>query len=272
MLTIVTALLCEAKPVISKYKLKMITGVHPYQIYKNDKIYLIVSGVGKAASASATGYSHAIKSSPPYSAWLNIGMAGHSKLETGTGFLVNKIHDRSTDQTWFSPIVFDPPCITDKIVTVDRPDNKYKFDGGVDMEASGFYSTASRFTTSELVQCYKVVSDNPQTPVKKISTNEASELIRGKMEDISFLIDQLLESSHELSDQHKTPDTFDQIEGKTRMTHSERLQIKDRLTKLHLLNPEALSTPSQLEKVNSAKSVIETLDQLIGKQEISYKK
>ena len=272
MLTIVTALLCEAKPVIAKYKLKKIPRDHPYQIYEKDEISLVVSGVGKAASASATGYAHAIKASPKYSAWLNIGMAGHSNLAIETGFLINKIHDRSTDQTWFPPIVFDPPCITDKLVTVDRPDSEYKSVGGVDMEASGFYSTASRFTTSELVQCYKVVSDNPQTPVRKISTNEASDLIRGKMEDINFLVDRLLNDSHELSALNETPNIFNEIRDQITMTHSEQLLIKDRFRKLHLLNPEALSGFSQSEKSSSAKTVIETLDQLINNQEISFNK
>ncbi len=272
MLTIVTALLCEAKPVIAKYKLKKIAGDHPYQIYEKDEISLIVSGVGKAGSASATGYAHAIKASPKYSAWLNIGMAGHSSLETKTGFLVNKIHDRSTDQTWFPPIVFEPPCVTDKLVTVDRPESEYKSVGGIDMEASGFYSTASRFTTSELVQCYKVVSDNPQTPVRKTSKNEATDLINGKMENISFLIDQLLNDSHELSAQNKTPIMFDEIYNRIKMTHSEELLIKDRLKKLYLLNPKALCNFSQEEKANSEKSVIKILDQLIAKQEISFNK
>ena len=269
MLTIVTALLCEAKPVIAKYKLKKIAGDHPYQIYEKDEISLIVSGVGKAGSASATGYAHAIKASPKYSAWLNIGMAGHSSLETKTGFLVNKIHDRSTDQTWFPPIVFDPPCVTDKLVTVDRPDSEYKSVGGIDMEASGFYSTASRFTTSELVQCYKVVSDNPQTPVRKISTKEATDLINGKMKDISFLVDQLLNDSHELSAINKTPIVIDVIRDQIKMTHSEELLIKDRLKKLQLLNPNVLVGFSK--RPESAKSVLKELELIIEKQQIAFK-
>ena len=269
MLTIVAALLCEAKPVISKYKLKKIAGDHPYQIYQNNKISLIVSGVGKASSASATGYAHAIKASPLHSAWLNIGMAGHSHLAIETGFLVNKIHDRSTDQTWFPPIVFEPPCITDILVTVDRPDSGYKSVGGVDMEASGFYSTASRFTTSELVQCYKVVSDNPQTSVRKISTNEATDLINGKMENISFLVNQLLNDSHKLSALNKNPIIFDKIRDQIKMTHSEQLQIKDQLRKLQLLNPNALTDFS--EKSESAKSILKELNKIIKKQEIEFK-
>ena len=268
MLTIVTALLCEAKPVILKYKLKKITGNHPYQIFQDNKLSLIISGVSKAASASASGYAHAIKASPSHSAWLNIGMAGHSKFEIGSGFLVNKIHDRSTEQTWFPPIVFEPPCTSDKLVTVDRPESEYKFDGGVDMEASGFYSTASRFTTNELVQSYKVVSDNPRSPVRKFSTNEATDLINRNMEDISFLVDQLLNDSHELSALNKIPIMFDQIQNQIKMTHSEQLLIKDRLKKLHLLNPNVLTDFS--ENTESAKTVLKYLDQIIEKQEINF--
>ena len=268
MLTIVTALLCEAKPVISRYKLKKIPGTHPYQIFQNNDLSLIISGVGKAASASATGYVHAIKASPSYSAWLNIGMAGHSKLEIGSGFLANKIHDRSTDQTWFPPKVFEPPCITDKLMTVDRPESKYEFGGGVDMEASGFYSTACRFTTSELVQSYKIVSDNPRSPVRKFSTNEASDLIDRKIEDIIFFIEQLLNDSHELCGINETPILFDQIKNQIKMTHSEQLLIRERLKKLQLLNPDALADFS--ETPESAKVVLKSLDQIIKQQKILF--
>lgn len=271
MLTIVIALLCEAKPIISKYKLKNITGDHPYQIYQNNDLSLIVSGVGKAASASATGYAHAITASPPYSAWLNIGLAGHSNLEIGKGFLVNKIHDYSSKQTWFPPQVFDLSFPSSGLMTVDRPDSEYKNKGGVDMEASGFYSTASRFTSGELVQCYKVVSDNPQSPFKKFSTKEATDLINGRIEDISFLVEQLVNTSNKLSALNKTPIMFDQIHDQLKMTHSEQLQIKDRLRKLQLLNSNAFTDISQFEKTDSAKVFLIKLDQLIKQQEIHFK-
>ena len=270
MLTIITALLCEARPIISHYKLKKITTIHPYQIYQNDNIILTVSGVGKAASASATGYSHAIKGSPSHSGWLNIGMAGHSDFEICTGFLANKIYDRSTAKVWFPPIVFEPPCLTDQLHTVDRPDSEYHYQGGVDMEASGFYATASRFTTGELVQCYKVVSDNQQSPVKKFSANDASDLIETKMEDINFLVEQLLNSCHELASLFETPVMFDEINAQTKLTHSEQLLLKERLRKLHLLNPKILTDSSQLKNLSSGKELLNTLDQMIANQEIIF--
>lgn len=270
MLTIVVALHCEASPVISKYKLKKVTDVHHYQFYKNNEINLVISGVGKAASAGATGYCHAINGSPSHSAWLNIGMAGHVGFDLGSGFLVNKIHDNSTRQTWSPSIIFDPTCITDKLLTVDRPDSKYQFEGGVDMEAAGYYVTASRFTTSELVQCYKVVSDNQHSPVKKISTKEATKLIKEKMEDIDFLIEQLLNASHDLSALYESPIMFDEICGLFKLSHTEQLQVKDRLRKLYLLNPKALTNKAILEHQGSARKLLSTLDHIIDRQEISF--
>ncbi len=270
MLTIVMALHCEASPLISKYKLKKVTEVHHYQYYQNNKINLVISGVGKAASASATGYSHAINGSPPHTAWLNIGMAGHTDFDIGCGFLANKIHDRSTQQTWFPSIVFEPPCITDKLLTVDRPDSKYQLNGGVDMEASGFYATASRFTTNELVQCYKVVSDNQRSPMKKISTKEATDLIQKKLDDINFLVEQLLNARHALSALYESPIMFDEICDRIKLSHTEQLQVKDRLRKLYLLNPNALTNKAILENQSSARKLLSTLDHIIARQEISF--
>jgi hypothetical protein len=262
------ALHCEASPVISKYNLKKATEVHHYQLYQNKEISLIISGVGKAASAAASGYCHAMNGSPSHTAWLNIGMAGHVDRDLGTGFLVNKIHDHATQQTWFPSIIFEPPCMTDKLLTVDRPDSKYQFRGGVDMEASGFYSTASRFTTSELIQCYKIVSDNQHSPVKKISAQDATDLIKEKMEDIDFLVEQLLDTSHELTSLSEPPAMFNEICDQIKLTHTERLQVKDRLRKLHLLDPGSLTDKSILENPDSSEKFLATLDQKLAKQKI----
>ncbi|MFK8067532.1 MAG: hypothetical protein AB8D52_04735 [Gammaproteobacteria bacterium] len=259
----------------------MITQESPFQIYHKDQINLIVSGVGKVSSANAIGYlcghnnfdqrnidkNNSIEQTDT---WLNIGMAGHSHLEINTGFLANKIIDQATDKSWFPPIIFDQPCYTDKLTTVDKPCSEYKFGGGVDMEASAFFASASRYTTNELVHSYKVVSDNPDSRLHKITPAQASELISSKLEDIQFIADQLLIISNELSSTNLIQNNFETLTNKIRMTHSEKLKIKSCLTKLSLVNSDLILNPNEFTEISSSKEIISHLNKMINKQEIYF--
>ncbi len=271
MLNIVTALLCETRPIISKLKLKLSSHKSPFKIYQNDQINLIISGVGKVSSANAIGYLYANNNSVEQtSAWLNIGIAGHSSFEINTGFLANKIIDKTTEQTWYPPIIFDQPCCTDKLMTVDKPGSEYTFNGGVDMEASAFYASASRYTTNELIHSYKVVSDNPNSPLHKITPAQASELISSNIEDIQFLIDQLLIINNELSSTTSIPIDFKTLKKQIRMTHSEQLKIKNLLSKLNIINSNLTLDFDQFIEIASSENLISYLDNLLKKQEIYF--
>ena len=52
MINILTALPCEAKPLIHHYRLNG-RQVHGFRIYENSDMRLIVSGIGKVAAAAA---------------------------------------------------------------------------------------------------------------------------------------------------------------------------------------------------------------------------
>lgn len=47
MIYIITTLFIEAKPIIEKYKLKKDKTSQKFQIFSNEKIKLIISGVGR---------------------------------------------------------------------------------------------------------------------------------------------------------------------------------------------------------------------------------
>lgn len=270
MLTIVTALLCEARPLISDFNLKKVPESHPYPIYRNDELNLVISGIGKIASASATAYVHALNGSCNHSAWLNIGLAGHSDYELETGFLAIKIIDQSCHQSWYPSIIFEPSCQTGMLITVDQVGKKYHPNYGVDMEASGFYATACRFTTSELVQCFKVVSDNPQTPVRKIAANEASKLISDQMEHISSIIDALGQLQTEIDTPNQTPPFFNEIMALCKMTHSEQLLLREKLKRLFLLNPNHEMDFSLFVKPHQSKNILFVLEKLISEQKVLF--
>lgn len=275
MLNIVTALLCEARSVIAKYKLKRVTEIPHYPVYRKDSITLIVSGIGRTAAAGACGFCFGAcqptvtKQPPSNSAWLNIGLAGHSDLDIGTGFMAHRIIDRAAGKIWYPTLVFNPPCITADLLTVDTPNANYSNKGGVDMEAGGFFATANRFTTSELIHSFKVVSDNPANPVRKLTTVEASELIAGKIETIDKLVEHLRTLRDKIPAANNSHAAYAGIISQCHFTQTEKLQLQDKLRKLSLLADQDPSFDS-FENITSAKEYLKHLDQLINQQPVIH--
>ncbi len=141
-----TALLCEAMPIIEKLKLKK----EDRNIYKNDEIILLVSGIGgirteECLESFLSINSHKIKKV------INIGIAGCSdeSVKIGELFCINKT---------FSDIK------TATLSTVDKP---VKNIGSllVDMEAKYFSTICEKYKIEYLI--FKVVSDHLDEKIPK---------------------------------------------------------------------------------------------------------
>jgi hypothetical protein len=74
------------------------------------------------------------------------------------------------------------------VVTLDRPDLSYERDGMLDMEASGFYATACRFSDPERVQVLKVISDNRGESANGLSARQVRRLMEGALDTLEALI------------------------------------------------------------------------------------
>jgi hypothetical protein len=83
-----TALVAEAKPIIGHFKLKCIEKI-PFNIYKNDNILLIVSGIGGEKTRQALTY--ALSLYEPKIA-INIGIAGCKDKSVKIGSLFCATH------------------------------------------------------------------------------------------------------------------------------------------------------------------------------------
>src|SRR3989338_8741295 len=143
MVNFVIALACEARPIVERYELKAIPRSEPFRVYEGNGKRLIVSGVGKIRTASATAFLHAFSGALRNQVWINLGIGGHSERAIGEGVLAHKITDHASGQSWYPPILFEPPCATESILTVDRPETEYREPWVYEMEAAGFYDTAS---------------------------------------------------------------------------------------------------------------------------------
>ena len=200
MINIVVALQCEARPLIQYYRLRGNPEKNGFSLYHNEDICLVISGIGKINAAAATAYQYAITGKLSHCVWLNIGIAGHCKMQPGEAALANKITDAGTQQSWYPGIIIAPPCQTASVITVDNAENDYTSSALYEMESSGFYATASRFATTELIHCFKIVSDNPDNPSHNITEKSTEELISKHVETIDILLTQLKQLASEMNE------------------------------------------------------------------------
>jgi hypothetical protein len=87
--------------------------------------------------------------------------------------------------------IHDLPIPTENLYTVDRPEDDYPAAALYEMEASGFFPVACRFSSSELVQCFKVISDNRTQATTAVTAKLCTQLITGKLADIEQLVSTL---------------------------------------------------------------------------------
>ncbi len=188
----VVALSCEARPIIRHFGLHH-RGSTPFKVYTNEDetVWLIISGIGKVASSSATGYLASRTKPNDSTGWLNVGIAGHREMSVGTAILGNKITDVQSGQSWCPLVVFETPCETASIETVEKPTVDYSQNNVVEMEASGFYISASRFANPGKVQVLKVISDNEHKSLFEVNRSTVAKLIENNLGTIEEIIDLL---------------------------------------------------------------------------------
>ena len=151
---IIVAFKMEAKPLIDYFKLQKQEDKN-FLIYQNDKIKLIVSGVGKINSAIATTY--ILQNSTKDSIVFNIGLCAGQKV--GNIYLINEVVDYNTNIKKKLHIDFEHNFKTMTLTTFDVPVSSWH-KTLVDMEGIGFYLSASKFINTNKIFIIKIVSDN----------------------------------------------------------------------------------------------------------------
>ena len=189
MINFVVATHTESLPIIKFYNLKQIKSDHMFQVFRNvySNIFLIITGIGKIRSASATMYLYGVHTKLKNQIWINIGICGHKNYSLGNGYLVNKITDKSSNQNFYPIQAFSHNFFTSSCITCDKPNINY-CKSLYDMESSGFFCTALKFSTSELIHLFKIISDNE---TNKINIKEKP-YISGLIKDNLNLIDTLV--------------------------------------------------------------------------------
>ena len=193
MINIICALKHEARPIIDHFQLVHDGSSRSYTAYRNDKegILLIITGTGKNAAALGTLYSIDYCRPDTSGIWLNIGIAGHKSLPIGTPVLADRITDYATGEIWQPHITFPTDLGTLPLLTVTEPSADYPDDDMIDMEASGFYSSACNIAPQDRIHCLKIISDNTLTSLRDINKRMIIDLISVNISTIENLILQL---------------------------------------------------------------------------------
>lgn len=190
---IVVALKCEARPLISHYGLQRDNSQSSWPVYHNNGLSLIISGVGKA---NATAACTCLQSQRPAHYWLNIGIAGHTRADIGSQWLVETVTDATSHECWHIPTAILPEQSRLPLITVDKPSEYEHNDCLYDMEAAGIMSVCGHDPRPLSVVILKVVSDNNNQHWKSVNSKTVSSLINDSMPLIQTTIDALLKQCH----------------------------------------------------------------------------
>ena len=162
MLYIVTALYIEAKPLISLFNLKKDNTYTKFQVFSNENIKLIISGTGKIKSATALTYLISNKDIKENEYIINIGFIAslNNNSQLGDIVYISKIQNAYSDTTFYPEIIYKHNFLEGSLTTFDKIiDNKIENIEYIDMEAYGFFQTASIFFKKDKIIILKVVSD-----------------------------------------------------------------------------------------------------------------
>ncbi len=255
----ITALLCEARPLIDWFQLKAASKYRGFSIYQSGSVCLVISGVGRNASAAATASLFEYNGSTKNQVWINVGVGGHPILPIGEGVLAHKITDQANSRSWYPQILFKSSTATASILTVKRIEKHYSVPSVYDMEAAGFYSAASRFSTAEVVHVYKVISDNQKCSSKNVTPSMVKELIQSKVEEIDRILHAFQKIAMTIKAENREPVRFRQYLKRWHFTVTEQHQLRKLLRRWQILTDGRQVQLKRMDGFKRAKEVLEHL-------------
>ncbi len=267
---LVVATQFEADPFIDEFSLSGIREDRPYRLYRGDDVYLVVSGTGKVSAASATAYLQQVSGDEDDHVWLNAGIAGHRDLSIGSGRVAGKIQDEETGDSWFPQPPVDLPHPLCEVKTVPVPETEYPGEWVYDMEATGFYPTALRFSTAELVHVYKVISDNRNRTPDQLDRETVRDLMADHVTVIRSLLDDLEDVSDGVRRATSAPPETDEILRKANFSVTQERMLVRLLKQARAVQDGDPVNPETLGDAGSASKILETLRHRVEQFTLSF--
>lgn len=180
MLNIFVALYCEARPMIERLGL-VAESSHPFSTYTDpeDKIRLIITGMGKMDSAMAVSYVCG-RYGGSNDLLVNIGTCAGGRNRDGA-YLINKVTDKETGRSFYPDMLYDLGLPESGVTTLAHIASEELTSEDDDMlwemEASGFIQSALMFAPPHRIQLIKVVSDNGADEGRQITDKMLTSVI-----------------------------------------------------------------------------------------------
>lgn len=217
MTILLCALKCEAEMLIKHYNLKR-TDTKAFSIYtdENEKIILVITGVGKINAANAMGFIAGKYDIDSGDSIINFGTAAlknAGKLKMGDLVLGNKITDLNQNRDFYPDMLINTSeirsikegtiyssdhVIAKETLATDLP-TEIPVDTVIDMEASSFFRAANSYIGAHQMHFLKIISDNgiDQATDYKALSLQIEKIITEKENEITAYIDLVCAFSEE---------------------------------------------------------------------------
>lgn len=259
LLNLVVAHKLEAQVLLQHLKMQAVRN-HAYPVYQNtDGISLIVTGNGRLAAAAATAYLAGLQGDACAPAWLNIGIAGHGSATVGTALLVNRINEVATGQVYY-PTPRSSGFANAALCTVDAIETEYGEAVAYDMEAAGYWPVASRCGCLDLVQCIKIVSDNPEQGVEQFRESSVKGLMAERLEEMAQFIAALRAASVEYLERSNLPACYEELLASYRFSSTQRQQLVRLLQRWQVTGDAEQLQDCLAARHGDARAVLSALD------------
>ena len=272
MIHLFCALRCEAIPIIDHFKLSRYPEKHIFDVFvnKNNSVSLTISGVGKVSAASALIYTHMLMDTDKQNGWINFGIAGHPSLDVGTPLIANKIVDGANGNTWYPQILYESTLCSETVISIIQPDSEYPERAAFDMEASGFYESAAKISTTEFCHSLKIISDNRNNHFKNINKKNTSQLIYKNLDSIRIVVDGLTRLTEEISYPVMDDEFLNTIFSKWHFTHSQRSQLLKSITRWNVLMPDRQILIEDINGLSNSRQILEHINDKLNRARIHY--
>jgi len=257
----VAAMHCEAKPIIDYYRLKKSQVEHGFDLYHSDHMLCIISGIGKTAVAAACAWVAALYREQTSLAWFNIGIAGAADAPIGTAFWINKITDYESKRSYYPVPLIETSLKPVHCMTLNQASSEYLPQLLFDMEASAFFVTATRFSSAELVQCVKIVSDN-LTQQTGLDKSRISQLIAQNIESLTEISESLQALDKQISANKIDASDWQKFIQRAHFSQTQKSQLKKSIQFLMSQDYDTEKLTREISGCLSSKAIIAHLKQL----------
>ena len=226
MIHFVVATNSEARPLIDLFKLKKIKDLKQTFIYTNQNISLTISGIGKVNAAIGVTQTYYYYNQKNNNIWINIGLAGHKYLKVGDICTINKITDNETKKNFF-PFINKFKMQNQECLSVGMQKKSYS-SKVYDMESFGFYQSACKYSSKELLQIVKIISDNQFESIDFKNKEVVYNIILNHKKLINELCSFMLNLKKEFypTSNEIIENEFNNLFTKIKFTFTEREQMK----------------------------------------------